>query len=67
MRRTPDGRNQIWDIVDAGGHPAGRIALAPDQALMAVIPDHLVPKVTDALGVESVEVHECCAGGLNRR
>ena len=61
VRRTPDGRDQVWDIVDTQGQPAGRVALAPDQALMAVIPDHLLLKVTDALGVESVEVHQCSA------
>lgn len=61
VRRTPDGRNQVWDIVDARGQPTSRITLAPDQALMAVIPDHLLLKATDALGVESVEVHQCSA------
>ena len=59
VRRTPGGQDQVWDVVDAQGQPASRVALAPDQALMAVIPDHLVLKVTDALGVESVELHEC--------
>ncbi len=61
VRRTPDGRDEVWDIVDARGQPASRVALAPGEALMAVIPDHLVLKVTDALGVESVEVHQCSA------
>jgi len=59
VRRTPDGRDQVWDIVDAQGQLASRVSLAPRQALMAVIPDRLVLKVTDALGVESVEVHRC--------
>ncbi len=67
VRRTPDGKDQVWDVVDAQGQPAGRVALAPDQALMAVIPDHMVLRVTDALGVESVEVHGCSAGGLIRQ
>ena len=62
VRRTPGGRDQVWDVVDAQGQPASRVALAPDQALMAAIPDHLVLKVTDALGVESVEVHQCSTG-----
>ncbi len=61
VRRTPDGQDEVWDIVDARGQRASRITLAPDRALMAVIPDHLVLKVTDALGVESVEVHHCSA------
>ena len=61
VRRTPAGRDQVWDVVDAQGQPASRVALGPDQALMAVIPDRLVLKVTDALGVESVEVHQCRA------
>lgn len=59
VRRTPDGRDQVWDVVDAQGQPATRVALGAGQALMAVIPDHLVLKVTDALGVESVELHQC--------
>ena len=59
VRRTPDGRDQVWDIADALGQLAGRVSLAPGQVLMAVVPDHLVLKVTDALGVESVEVHQC--------
>ena len=67
VRRTPDGKDQVWDVVDAQGQPAGRVALAPDQALMAVIPDHMVLRVTDALGVESVEVHRCSTGGLSRQ
>ncbi len=61
VRRTPAARDQVWDIVDAQGQPASRVALAPDQALMAVIPDHLVLKATDALGVESVDVQQCSA------
>ncbi len=59
VRRTPDGRDQVWDIADALGQLAGRVSLAPGQVLMAVVPDHLVLKVTDALGVESIEVHRC--------
>lgn len=59
VRRTPDGRDQVWDITDVHGQLASRVLLAPGQVLMAVIPDHLVLKVTDALGVESVEVHRC--------
>ena len=59
VRRTPDGRDQVWDVVDTQGQLAGRISLTPGQALMAVIPDHVVLKVTDGLGVESVEVHGC--------
>ena len=59
VRRTPDGRDQVWDIVDTQAQLASRVSLAPRQALMAVIPDRLVLKVTDALGVESVEVHRC--------
>lgn len=59
VRRTPAGREEVWDVVDVQGQPASRVVLAPDQVLMAVIPDHLVLKVTDALGVESVEVHQC--------
>ena len=60
VRRTPDGRDhQVWDILDAQGQLANRVSLTPGQALMAVIPDHLVVKVTDGLGVESVEVHRC--------
>lgn len=60
VRRTPDGRDhQVWDIADAQGQLASRVSLASGQVLMAVIPDHLVLKVTDSLGVESVEVHQC--------
>ena len=61
VRRTPDGRDQIWDIVDSQGQLVRRVSLTAGQALMAVIPDHLVVKVTDALGVESVEVQRCGA------
>ena len=64
VRRTPDGRDQIWDIVDSQGQLASRVSLTPGQALMAVIPDHLVVKATDDLGVESVEVQRC--GSLPR-
>ena len=59
VRRTPDGRDQVWDIVGTQGQLASRVSLTPGQALMAVIPDHLVLRVTDDLGVESVEVHRC--------
>ena len=59
VRRTPAGRDQVWDIVDTRGQLSSRVSLTPGQALMAVIPDHLVVKVTDGLGVESVEVHRC--------
>lgn len=59
VRRTPDGRDEVWDIVDAQGQAAGRVALGAGQALMAVIPDYLILKATDALGVESVELHRC--------
>ena len=59
VRRTPGGRDQVWDVVDTRGQLASRFSLAPDQALMAVIPDHVLLKVTDGLGVESVEVHAC--------
>ena len=41
VRRTPDGRDQVWDVVDAQGRLANRVFLAPGQALMAVIPGHL--------------------------
>ena len=64
VRRTPDGRDQVWDIVDPQGQLSSRVSLAPGQALMAVIPGHLVVKVTDGLDVESVEVHRC--GSLPR-
>ena len=67
VRRTPDGRDQIWEIVDTQGQRASRVSLTPGQALMAVIPDHVVVKVTDALGVESVEVQRCrSSAALNR-
>lgn len=59
VRRTPDGRDQIWDIVDSQGQLAGRVSLTPRQALMTVIPNHLVVKITDDLGVESVGVLRC--------
>ena len=59
VRRTPAGREQVWDVVDVRGQPASRVTLASDQVLMAVGPGHLVLRVTDALGVESVEVHQC--------
>lgn len=59
VRRTPDGRDQVWDVVDTQGARAGRVSLTPGQALMAVIPGHLVLKVTEDLGVESIEVHQC--------
>ena len=59
VRRTPAGREEVWDVVDVRGQPASRVTLASDQVLMAVGPGHLVLKVTDALGVESVEVHQC--------
>lgn len=59
VRRTPDGRDQVWDVVDSQGQLASRVSLAPDQALMAVIPDHMVVKVTDDFDVESVEVQRC--------
>ena len=59
VRRTPDGRDQVWDVVDAEGQLASRVSLASGQALMAVIPDHLVVGVTDDLGVESVEIQRC--------
>ncbi len=59
VRRTPGGQDQIWDIVDTEGQLVSRITLAPGQALLSVIPGHLVLKVTDDLGVESVEVHRC--------
>ena len=61
VRRTPDGRDQVWDIVDAGGNPAGRVSLPRGQALMSVLPNRLILKATDSLGVESVEVHRCGA------
>ncbi len=59
VRRTPDGRDEVWDIADFQGQTINRVSLAQDQTLMTVIPDHMVLKVTDALGVESVEVHRC--------
>ncbi len=59
VRRTPGGWDQVWDIVDMQGTRANRVSLTPGQALMSVIPDHLVLKVTDGLGVESIEVHRC--------
>jgi len=59
VRRTPGGRDEIWDIMDPQGEPAGRVSLDPGQVLMAVIPDHIVLKVTDVVGVEAVEVHRC--------
>lgn len=59
VRRTPDGRDQVWDIVDTQGQIANRVSLTPGQTLLAVVPEHLVVKVTDDLGVESVEVLRC--------
>ncbi|MYF64029.1 MAG: hypothetical protein F4183_06000 [Rhodothermaceae bacterium] len=59
VRRTPDGRDQVWDVVDTQGQLASRVSLASGQALMSVIPGHLVLKVTDDLGVESIEVYRC--------
>lgn len=59
VRRTPDGRSQTWDIIDTQGQFANRVSLTPGEVLVAVIPDHLVVKVTDDLGVESVEVQRC--------
>lgn len=59
VRRTPNGRDQVWDVLDTQGQLASRVSLASGQALMSVIPDHLVLKVTDELGVESIEVHRC--------
>ncbi len=59
VRRTPDGRDQIWDIVDSGGEVGGRVSLAPGEILMAVIPGHLVVQTIDELGVESVDVQRC--------
>ena len=59
VRRTPDGRDQVWDIVDTQGQLASRVSLTMGQTLLAVVPDYLIVKVTDDLGVESVEVHRC--------
>ena len=59
VRRTPDGRDQVWDIVDSQGQIASRVSLPPGQTLLAMVPDHLVVKVTDDLGAESVEVLGC--------
>ena len=59
VHRTPNGRDQVWDVVNTQGQLASRVSLASGQALMSVIPDHLVLKVTDDLGVESIEVYRC--------
>ncbi len=59
VRRTPNGRDQVWDVVDVQGQPAGRVSLAEGQVLMAVISDHMLLKMTDASGIESVDVHRC--------
>ena len=59
VRRTPNGQDQVWDLVNMQGQFASRVSLAAGQALMSVIPNHLVLKVTDELGVESIEVHRC--------
>ena len=59
VRRTPNGQDQVWDLVDMQGQFVSRVSLASGQAIMSVIPDHLVLKITDELGVESIEVHRC--------
>ena len=56
--RTPAGREQVWDVVDSRGRHVGRLPLAPHRSLMSVIPDRLVLRSTDDLGVESVQVHQ---------
>ncbi len=57
VRRTPAGRPQVWDVVDDRGQIAGRIALSPGHRLMALLPGRAVVRVTDDLGVESVQIH----------
>ncbi len=59
VRRTPDGRDQIWDVVDLRGQVVGRVSMAPGRTLMAVLPGRVVAKATDDLGTESVEVYRC--------
>ncbi len=62
VRRTPNGRDQVWDIVDEGGQVAGRVSLAPGEELLDAIPGHLVVKATDDLGVESIDLQRCGVG-----
>lgn len=56
--RTPAGREQVWDVVDSSGRHEGRLTLAAHHSLMSVLPDRLVLRSTDDLGVESVQVHQ---------
>ena len=56
--RTPAGREQVWDVVDSRGRHESRLTLAPHHSLMLVLPDRLVLRSTDDLGVESVQVHQ---------
>ncbi len=64
IRRTPDGRNQTWDIVDASGQLVGRTSLSPGQFLMAVMPEYIVVKAIDGLDTESVEIYRCASVGM---